>query len=70
MLNIRVHNLQYNPQAGGFQARVDIKRDDTTYRYPDHFSGPMTMDRDIVCHGLTQQALRMSDSGTALVSRF
>ena len=70
MRDVRLHNLHYNSQAGAFEARVDINRGQTTYRYPCQFTGPASMDMEIVCKGLTQQALRMSDTGTGLMPRF
>lgn len=70
MNDIRLHNLHYNASAGAFEARVDINRGSTTFRYPCHVTGPMNMDMDQVCTKLTMQALRMSDTGTGLVSRF
>jgi len=70
MKNVQVHNVQYNPQIGAFEGRVDIQRGERTFRYPCHVTGPMTLGMDQVCASLTQQALRMSDSGTNLMSRF
>jgi len=70
MNNVRVHNVQYNPQMGAFEARVDITRGGKTYRYPCQVTAPMTLGMEQVCDSLTQQAMRMSDSGTNLVSRF
>lgn len=70
MSDIRLHNVHYNPQAAAFEARVDINRGNATYRYPCHVTGPMTMDMDQVCLRLTQQALRMSDTGASMMSRF
>jgi len=70
MNDIRLHNVHYNPQASAFEARVDINRGSTTYRYPCHVPGPMTMDMEQVCDQLTQQALRMSDTGATMMSRF
>ena len=70
MSDIRLHNVHYNPKAAAFEARVDINRGNTTYRYPCYIPGPMTMDMQQVCDRLTQQALGMSDTGAAMVSRF
>ncbi|WP_342077700.1 orotidine 5'-phosphate decarboxylase [Yoonia sp. SS1-5] len=70
MNDVRLHNVHYNPQAGAFEARVDIDRGQTTFRYPCQVPGPMTMDMDQVCLSLTRQALRMSDTGANLRSRF
>jgi len=70
MNDIRLHNVHYNPQASAFEARVDIRRGQTTFRYPCQVPGPMNMDMEKVCQNLTQQALHMSDTGGGMVSRF
>jgi hypothetical protein len=64
MSGIRLGSVSYNDRLGAFQARVDIERNGTTFRYPCQISGPETMDIELVRMGLTQQALRMSDSVT------
>jgi len=67
-MDINLGNVRYNAQAGAFEARVDIVRGNTTYRYPCHIVGPMTMDMREVRAGLRQSALRMSDSSPELMS--
>ncbi len=69
-MNINLGDVRYNARAGAFEARVDITRGNTTYRYPCQISGPITMDPGQVCAGLRRKALRMSDSSPDLVSRF
>lgn len=64
MSGIRLGSVSYNLRLGAFQARVDVERNGTTFRYPCQISGPATMDIEMVRLGLTQQALRMSDSVT------
>ena len=70
MNDIRLHNVYDNQQTGGYEARVDIFRGKSTFRYPCHVPGPKTMDMEQVCNSLTQQALRMSDTGSTLHSKF
>lgn len=70
MRDILLHNVYYNQNAGAFEARVDIRRGESTFRYPCQVTGPQTMDIDLVCNQLTQQAINMSDSGAAFLTRF
>ncbi len=60
---IRLGDVRYNAQMGAFEARVDIERDGTTYRYPCQVPGPLDMDAGWVSQNLTKHALRQSDSG-------
>lgn len=68
-MNISLGDVRYNATAGAFEARVDIARGTTTFRYPCSVAGPMTMDMDQVRESLKRRAVRMSDSGPALMSR-
>lgn len=68
-MDISLGDVRYNAQAGAFEARVDISRGTTTFRYPCQVSGPVTMDMDQVRAGLRRNALHMSDSGPELMSR-
>jgi len=70
MSKVKLHNVVYNGETGTFEARVDIQRGETTFRYPCQLTAPETMDLDTVCEQLTQQAVRMSDSGAEFRSRF
>jgi len=69
-MNINLGDVRYNAQAGAFEARVDIARGGTTFRYPCSVAGPMTMDMDQVRAGLRRNAMRMSDSSPDLLSHF
>jgi hypothetical protein len=69
-MNINLGDVRYNAQAGAFEARVDIVRGNTTFRYPCQVAGPITMDPGQVTAGLRRKALRMSDSSPDLLSRF
>lgn len=62
MEDIRFGEIVYNPAAGAFEARVDIQRGGTTFRYPCQVHGPLTMERGQVRHRLAAHAQRMSDS--------
>lgn len=68
MTQIDLGSVRYNPSVGAFEARVDIRRSGQTFRYPCQVAGPMTMDMDTVRSGLARHALRMSDSGSNLMS--
>ena len=68
MTNINLGDVRYNAQAGAFEARVDIQRNGATFRYPCQVAGPVTMDMETVRSGLARHALRMSDSGSSLLS--
>ena len=70
MTQIKLGNVRYNPQAGAYEARVDILRDGKTYRYPCQTPGPIDMSFDAIASGLTRHALRMSDSGASLMSTY
>jgi hypothetical protein len=70
MQSIRLGDVRYNARNGAFEARVDVIRGDTVYRYPCQVPGPVDMSMDTVAMGLTQHALRMSDSGGSLRSVF
>ncbi|MEJ6396278.1 orotidine 5'-phosphate decarboxylase [Yoonia sp. 208BN28-4] len=69
MTNIQLGDVRYNAQSGAFEARVDIQRGSTTFRYPCHVTGPVNMDMAAVRAGLKQRALRMSDTGADLMSQ-
>ncbi|MBS1301963.1 orotidine 5'-phosphate decarboxylase [Loktanella sp. SALINAS62] len=68
MTQINLGSVRYNATAGAFEARVDIQRAGQTFRYPCQVAGPMTMDMERVKSGLARHALRMSDSGSSLLS--
>ena len=68
MTQINLGDIRYNATAGAFEARVDIERSGTTYRYPCQVAGPMTMEPEHVRKGLARHALRMSDTGSNLLS--
>ncbi len=69
MQNLTVENVRYNAAIGAFQARVDIERCGTTYRYPCEVKGPITMGMNKVRRDLARHASKMSDSGSSLMSR-
>ena len=68
MPRIEFGNVRYNAKDGAFEARVDVHRDGTTFRYPVEVKGPMDMDISRVRSHLTQRALQMSDTRTGLHS--
>ena len=68
MTQINLGDVRYNATAGAFEARVDIQRAGRTFRYPCQVPGPMTMDMERVRTGLARHALRMSDTGSSLLS--
>lgn len=68
-MDISLGDVRYNAQTGAFEARVDIARGNSTFRYPCQVAGPVTMDMDQVRAGLRRNALRMSDTGSELLSR-
>ncbi|PHP27489.1 orotidine 5'-phosphate decarboxylase [Limimaricola cinnabarinus] len=68
MQTIRLGDVRYNAQLGAFEARVDVDRNGTTYRYPCQVAGPIDMDAGHVRASLTRHAMRMSDSGASLWS--
>lgn len=65
---MQIKRVSYNPAIGAFEGRVDISRNGRTFRYPCQVAGPMTMDMDQVHAGLARHAMRMSDTGTNLMS--
>ncbi len=69
MPNIQLGDVRYNAQTGAFEARVDIQRGNSTFRYPCEVVGPITMDMATVRASLTRNAMGMSDSGTSLMSQ-
>lgn len=54
--------IRYNAQKGMFEARVDVRRGDRTFRYPCQISAPIDVDSGWIASRLTQQALGQSDS--------
>ncbi|MCK0121082.1 orotidine 5'-phosphate decarboxylase [Loktanella sp. F6476L] len=67
-MNISLGDVRYNATAGAFEARVDIARGTSTFRYPCSVAGPVTMDMDQVRDGLKRRAMRMSDTSPDLMS--
>lgn len=62
MQSVELHDIQYDPSRGAFEARVDVTRDDSTFRYPCRLRAPADLAQDKVRLGLIAQALRMSDT--------
>lgn len=62
MAQIRLNDVNYNAAKGAFEARVDVIRHGTVFRYPCMMRGPADMAFELVSSGLAQHALRMSDS--------
>ena len=54
--------IRYNVQKGMFEARVDVRRGDRTFRYPCQVSAPSDVDSGWIETKLTQQALGQSDT--------
>jgi hypothetical protein len=67
-MNISLGDVRYNATAGAFEARVDIARGTSTFRYPCSVAGPVTMDMDQVRDSLKRRAVRMSDTSADLMS--
>ncbi|AUJ65032.1 hypothetical protein B9057_12330 [Aestuarium zhoushanense] len=57
MQTITLGEIYYNDAIGAYEARVDVQRDQGTYRYPCLFKGPRGLERDQVQMGLVRQAL-------------
>lgn len=68
MPKIELGNVRYNAKDGAFEARVDVHRNGSTFRYPCDVKGPLDMDISRVRSQLAQRALLMSDSGARLHS--
>ncbi|SMY09027.1 hypothetical protein [Flavimaricola marinus] len=68
MAHMSVSKINYNANSGMYEARVDVRRGGTTFRYPCAVPGTLVMDTDRVRSRLMQQAERMSDSGSSLRS--
>lgn len=63
MAQMTLTKITFNATSGMYEARVDIKRDGTTYRYPCAVPGTLVTDKATVREHLLEQALHMSDSG-------
>lgn len=63
MAQMTLTNITFNARSGMYEARVDVERDGTTYRYPCAVPGTLVTDKDRVRENLMEQAARMSDSG-------
>lgn len=68
MTRMTLHAIGYNASRGAFEARVDIHRAGTTFRYPCSVEGPVTLEPETVRQSLLHQAERMSDTGASLRS--
>lgn len=68
MSNIHLGDVRYNAQTSAFEARVNITAGGTTYGYPCHVAGPLTMDMNTVRARLERHAMRLSVRGGGLVS--
>lgn len=62
--DIRLGAVHYDAQKGMYEARVDVRRGERTYRYPCQVTAPADMDSGWIASRLTQQALRQSDTPT------
>ena len=69
MPSIEIGSITYNPSAGAFQARVDIKTANRRFRYPCEVAGPLDMNMADVRQRLVRQAVNMSDTGVSLLSK-
>jgi hypothetical protein len=65
---IKLGDIRYNAQSSAFEARVDVERGGTVYRYPCQVPGPVDMDAEHVRSKLESHALRQSDTGSSLHS--
>ncbi len=68
MSQITVHNISYNAGTQAFEARVDVRKGQSTFRYPCQVAADMMTPLRDVQSQLRQQALRMSDSNPDLMS--
>lgn len=68
-MDISLGDVRYNARTCAFEARVDVRRKETTFRYPCEVAGPITMDMNDVRAGLRRRALAMSDTRSDLLSR-
>jgi hypothetical protein len=62
MTAITIGAIRYNAINQAYEARVDVTRHGTTFRYPCQMTGPADLEPSIVASELTHQAMRMSDS--------
>ncbi len=62
MQTIRLAKVEYHPELGAFEGRVDISRDGMTFRYPCRIAGPAHMDLDQVRAEMAFHARAMSDT--------
>lgn len=64
MTKITLGPVRFDQQRLTYQARVDVLRDGRTFRYPCQVTAAANADPAAICHGLVQQALKMSDSAS------
>lgn len=62
MQTIKISKVCYNNAIGAFEARVDIERENGTFRYPCQLVAPKDIGDDQLKLGLARHALRMSDT--------
>lgn len=65
---MRIKSINYNPAAGAFEARVDVRRAGRTFRYPCQVHAPVTSDLATIRKQLMAEVARMSDTPPALFS--
>lgn len=62
VMTITLGQVHYNASLGGFEARVDVRRQGTTFRYPCLVRAPQSADLSWVSDALRNHALSLSDS--------
>lgn len=68
MTNIHLGDIRYNPQAGAFEARVDVHAAGHVYGYPCAVKAPLNMRPDAIRAKLIAQAERRSSGKGGLRS--
>ena len=68
-MQTKVVSVRYDAAKGHFEGRVDVQRDGLTFRYPCRVEGPESAPRDWTEDALARQALRMSQSDRAPVTK-
>ena len=68
MSHMTMNQFSYNATSGMFEARIDVQRGGVTFRYPCAVAGPVTMEPATARSRLMQQARRMSENGSSLLS--
>ena len=61
---LQLSDIRYNPERGGFEARVRVHDRGETFEYPTHVVAPLQAEFGLIARGLVEKAHRAHRSAS------